>query len=520
MALNAKNTPDATSSDYDAMLPIWRKAETIMAGADAMRKAGGIQGNPYLPRFPNETTADYEYRRNNAKFTNIYGDILTNLAAKPFAEELQLVDGAPPRFRDLSEDIDGRGNNLHVFAASSFRDAINYGVDWILVDYTKPRPRRDGRPLSIAEERQQNLRPYWVSIPATRLIAVYTAMVRGREQVVHARVLEYAIRREEYLETFETRVRVFNREPVFEVLQDGTRTNVIVDYAPATYRVLQRVSSVRGRRSSSWETIDEGPISIGVIPLVPIITGTRDDGSWRIKPPLEDVADLQIEHFQQETALKSIKELTAFPTFAANGVSPPRDAAGNPVDVTVGPKSVLFAPPNPEGGAPGGWDIIEPSAESLRFLSEDIDKTEKQMREIGRQPLVASQMTVVQAGMNAQKANSAIQAWALGLKDALEQAWVFTAMWLGEEAQAPSVRVYNDFDAGLADDKGPTTLIEARKIGDLSQRTLWDEMRRRGILSPDFDPEVELERLTEEGPGDPTPTDQAAALGVDPAQAA
>jgi hypothetical protein len=48
-------------------------------------------------------------------------------------------------------------------------------------------------------------------------------------------------------------------------------------------------------------------------------------------------------------------------------------------------------------------------------------------------------MTVVQAGMNAQKANSAIQAWALGLKDALEQAFVFTALWLGEKT-SPSVR--------------------------------------------------------------------------------
>jgi hypothetical protein len=55
---------------------------------------------------------------------------------------------------------------------------------------------------------------------------------------------------------------------------------------------------------------------------------------------------MQIEEFQQESNLKSIKELTAFPMLAGNGVSPPdKRADGSEVIVPVGPRAVLFAPP-------------------------------------------------------------------------------------------------------------------------------------------------------------------------------
>ena len=175
-----KTTPDATSSDYDAMLPYWEMVSTILDGADAMRAAG----EKYLPKFPNETTEDYDYRRRNAKFTNVYADIVSNLAAKPFAEEVKLDEAAPERFQALAEDIDGRGNSLHVFASNTFFEGMNNAVDWIMVEFTKARPRTDGQPLSIADEKSQGLRPYWVHIPAQRMLAVYADVVGGKLQAV------------------------------------------------------------------------------------------------------------------------------------------------------------------------------------------------------------------------------------------------------------------------------------------------------------------------------------------------
>lgn len=503
-------TPDTVSSDYEAMEPYWTKVETILGGAAAMREAG----DTYLPKFPNETQADYDYRLENAKFTNIYADIVNTLASKPFGEEVGLTaDTASDALKALAEDIDGRGNHLHVFAEDCFFDGINNAIDWILVDYTKARSRSDGRPLSVAEEKQQGLRPYWVHIPAQRMLAVYTDVIRGKETFVHARILETQVERDGFGEVCIERVRVLNREPIYEQLQDGTVTDIVVDYGPPTFEVWQKKAKAGRNSAASWVIVESGPITLGEIPLVPFITGRRLGGSWRFIPPMQDAADLQVEHYQQETALKSIKELTAFPMLAGNGVAPAMDN-GKPAAVPVGPRAVLYAPPSGDSGQHGEWAFIEPSAESLKFLAESIEVTEKQLRELGRQPLMTtSGITVVAASFASQKASSVLKAWALGLKDAMEQAWKLTAKWLGDASQPTISWNLEDLDLALNDADGPTTLNEARKNGDLSQDTYWRELQRRSILSVDFDPDEERERLEEEMPD---PDDEAGLVGALP----
>lgn len=507
------STPETTSTDYDAMAPHWATVSTILQGAGAMR-AAGLQ---YLPQFPNETQPDYDYRRQNAKFSNIYADIVTTLAGKPFGDEVALVDGAPARIVALAEDIDGRGNNLHVFAAETFFDGVNDAISWIMVDYTRATPRTDGRRLSQADERAQGLRPYWVRIPASRMLAVYSDVVGGVEVITHARIREDLTMRDGFDEVSVERVRVLDRAPQYAVLEDDTVTDRIVGYAPATFTVYEKQVAKVGRRTKSdWQIVDQGEVTLGVIPLVPFITGKRLDGGWRFIPPLQGVADLQIEHYQQETALKSIKELTAFPMLAGNGVQPNLEG-GKVVAVPVGPKSVLYAPPNGENNAHGEWAFIEPSAESLKFLAEEVKATEDQMRELGRQPLSAtSGITVVAAAFASQKSTSILQAWALVLKDCLEQCLKLTADWLSESVKPEIDWNLEDLDLA-ADDSAPSTLMEARKNGDLSRETLWREFRRRGVLSSDFDADQEAKRLEEEAPNPDQEADlmAAAAASVD-----
>lgn len=500
-------TPETPSSDYEAMLATWTKVDKILDGQDAMRAAG----QDYLPKFPNETEADYEYRRANAKFTNIYRDIAENLSSKPFAEEVGLEDDASDQFEALAEDIDGRGNNLHVFASELFFGGVNYAVDWIFVDYTKARQRADGRPLSLADEKAQGLRPYWVRVPAKRMLAVYSDTVNGKETIVHARMRETVTRRAGWTEVSVDRIRVLDRAPI----PDPADPSQVVGYAPATFEVWEKQTSGSSRQSSAWRMVDSGPVTIGEIALVPFIVGQRKGAGWQFNLPLQGVADLQVEHYQAETALKHIKELTAFPMLAGNGVQPQmQDNA--PAPVPVGPQSVLYAPPimGTNSATHGEWKFIEPTAESLKFLASEVEVIEGQMRELGRQPLTATAgITVVTAALASQKASSAVQAWAMALKDALEQAFVFTAKWLNvADTEAPSVRVFTDFALEANDEKGPTSLMEARRNGDLSRRTLWAEYQRRGILSGDFDADAEEQALEEEAPDPDAALDLTGAL--------
>lgn len=483
-----KPKPDATSSDYNAMSDYWCAVDAILGGAKTMRAAG----QKYLPKFLQEDPVDYEFRRKNAKFTNVFRDLVENLAAKPFTEEVTVKDGtASDRIKTLVEDIDGKGNNLSVFAQSTFFTGIAYAITWILVDYTKGVPAQ----ATIAQEKALGARPYWVHIPAQRLLAIYSDVVGGVEIFTHARIKEDVMRRDGYGETTKKRVRVLNREPILDT--DGNA----VAYQPATWTLFEE-QSVENSPEKVWVPIENGDVTIGVIPLVPFTTGRRVGSGWTLAPSMQDCVDLQIELYQQESGLKNIKEATAFPMLSGDGVAPAMGPDNRPLPQAIGPKSVLYAPPR-EQGAVGKWNFIEPAATSLQFLAADIKETIQQLRELGRQPLTAQtgNLTVVTTAFAAQKGNSAIQAWALNLKDALETAFAITAKWL-EETQEAEVHIDTDFDVGLNDDKDRDTLVAMRAAGDLSQRTLWAEMRRRAILSPDFEADDEEEALLNEAPAD------------------
>jgi hypothetical protein len=495
---NSITSPATTSTDYDLMLPYWEKVETILDGQAAMRQAGPT----YLPQFPNESNADHAYRIANARFTNVYADIVTTLAAKPFAKEVGLAQGASPRIEALVDDIDGRGNSLHVFAGETFFEGLNNAIDWILVDYARTTPGQ-----TLADQRSSGARPYWVHIPAKRVLAVYTAVIDGAEQIVHFRMLETTTARDGFDEVTTNQVRIFDRAPIVRE-EDGQ----VIGYAPATFEVWEQQAATRRARSLQWVKVDEGSITLGVIPMVPFISGRRKGASWCFVPPMEGAADLQVELYQQETALKIAKETVAFPMLAGNGVTPPMKD-GAPVAVPVGPKAVLYAPPFSDSGQHGEWKYITTDAAGLKFLADEVKATETQLRELGRQPLLASAgITVMSAAYAAQKATTLLQSWALGLQDALEQALYLTARWLGE-AEGPAVEWnLDDLDLAMDDAVAPATLTTARQAGDLSQETYWGELKRRSILGPDFDPDEERQRLLDETPDPDADADREAAL--------
>lgn len=492
------NAPDKLSSDYVAMLDYWTRVRDLNNGTDAMRAAG----QAYLPKFENESQASYDDRVKWARFTNIYSDIVENIADRPFAKEVVISEGSE-RVKALAEDIDGQGNNFHKFAAEYFRNAMDYGIDWIFVDYTQTDATTldaNGkvRRKSVLEEKQSGARPYWMRVSALEMIAVYSAMIDGVEEFVHCRMRECYTERSGWEEIEVVQIRELNREIVFN--EDGKP----IGLGNATFRVWRQEFGVNasGRRTKSlvWNLIDEGEIAIGVIPIVPLVIGQRKGNTWRLVPAMKSVAYLQFEYYEQENGLKNIKKMTAFPMFSASGISPDKDEKGNPLPVNVGPRAVLYGPMS-DAGTPGRWEIIEPSATSMTFLKEDLKELGKEMRELGRQPLTQSsgQLTTTTTNVAAAKGTSAVQAWALDLKDSLELALFYTAMWMNETVE-PTVTVDIDFDHNSSDDQTFDAVQTMRKDGDLSQETLWEEAKRRKIVGDDFTIERERERLDAEMP--------------------
>lgn len=473
-----KTDPSQKSLDRQALDPHYVKVTAILGGTTEMRK----NAETYLPKLPDEPAKNYEFRKAHAKFTNVFADITEGLSQKPFAKEVQLSEDSDQQLWDLAEDIDGRGSDLNHMAGTIFNSGINYGLDWVLVEYANaPNANR-----TREQERLMGVRPYWVRYKAPQVLAIRSAVINGKEEFVHVRLQESNVAADQFSETRANRVRVIERQQTAPGVWGGP-----------TWKLWERQQQ-NGRPGSEWVMVDEGVYTIPVIPLVPFVCGRRMSG-WQVKPPMMDAADLQIELFQQESALKNIRALAGFPMLSGNGVTPELDESGNPKNVPVGPHVVLYAPPHAATGQAGSWAFVQPDPQLLVFLAQDIKDTIKELRELGRQPLTAQSgnLTVVTTAFAAQKGNAAIQSWALLLKNCLEQAMEYTAMWLNisDPAKAASVLVDTDFDLGLGDDDSFTHVREMRRDGDISRDAELAEAKRRGILSADFDPEEDAKLL-------------------------
>lgn len=460
--------------DSAAMLPYWNKVDDLLGGVDAMK----LQQTKYLPKFSDEEVTEYDFRLSVAKMTNIYSDIVESLAAKPFEEEITLVSGdkkaeVPEEIATFIEDVDGSGNNLTVFGATTFFNGINSAVDWILIDY----PVVDrSRIRTKADQKKAAIRPFWTHVLGRNVLEARSKTIDGKEVLTYARIFEPGK---------PDHIRVFER---------GDNSGLI------TWKLYEK------NKDGKFILTDEGALTIAVIPLVPFATGRRDGRAFKYEPPMKAAADLQEQLYRDETGLNFAKVMTAYPMLAANGIEPELDPATNkPKQLRVGANRVLYSRINAKTGTAGTWSYVEPSAQSLKFLKDDITETQQNLRELGRQPLTANSgnLTVITTAFAAGKAKSAVGQWALMLKDTLENALVITCMWLNitKETYDPEVNVYTEFDNFLDGGADLETLNKARENGDLSQETYWSELKRRKTLSPEFDAETERDRIAEEAPG-------------------
>ena len=465
------------SKDSVAMLPYWDQVDAIMGGIKGMREAC----EDYFPRFTDESTEDYNLRLRMTKMTNVFRDITEGLVAKPFEQSVMLVedetdqDTIPQTIKDFTWNVDGAGNNMTVFAANVFFNGTANAVDWIMIDM----PKRDPSIRSRADAERAGIRPYWSHVLARNVLEARSEM-RGNEEILkYIRILEPGD---------PDRVRVFERGE-----------NDVISWS--LYE--QRRNEETNRQEMML--IDSDTLSgIKTIPLIPFYTGRRRGRSWYFDPALSDAADLQVELYQQESGLKFAKTLTAFPMLAANGITPPVGQDGKAdYKIAVGPNRVLWGTPDPATGKVGNFTYVQPNAETLKFLAEDIAATIQMLRELGRQPLTAQSgnITVITAAVAAGKAKSAVKAWAYKLKDVLETALNLTAQWMSEDYEA-TVHVFTDFDDWMeADDLD--ALNSARERRDISAQTFWEELQRRGVLSSNFSAEREETRLLNEEPSEP-----------------
>jgi len=451
----------------------------LMAGTRQMRAAG----ETYLPKYDSETATSYANRLARAVLTNYFEDAVRNVSAMPFRRNVTLKD-ASPELEGIMADVDLNGNDLHKFASDVFEDSVVAGLGYIFVDYPKSSAiAPPGRKPTIADVKKSNARPYWVQVTAENVLSCYFSIHDdGKIRMVYARILE---------ETHD--------EPIPGVFTESVTRRVrelfFNDLGQPSWRLYRQ--SVNEKGEQTWVVDEEGVFTISRLPFVPVIAGRRrQDGT--VKPLFLDLGFKQIEHYQSSSDQRNILTASRFPILAVAGAKPEFKADEKPA---FGPYTLLFTE-----DAQGKWYWVEVQGTAIAQGQKDLEVLTDELRVMGLQPVIADTggVTATARSIDESRAHTSIEKAAINLNDALNQALALTEEWLGSESEA-TVTVNRDFGLSLTAKSEIDSLLKMRATGEISRETFWLEMKRRGVLNPDFDDEKEKLMIESESLGGDVP---------------
>lgn len=426
-----------------------------MGGTAAMRAAGAT----YLPPFTAEPRDAHQARIARSILFNAYRKTVADMTGRVFNKPLVLGDDVPKELREFAEDIDLTGRHLNQFAHAAFYDAIQPGIGFILVDMPILPPEMVGRKITKAEQKASGRRPYFVYLTVEQVIGWKSEVIDGAETLTQVRILENVTEPDgEWHEKQIEQVRVLE---------------------PTTWAVHRK--NDRGQ----WIEHDRGINTLGKITLVPIYLNRT--GFMTGSPPLADLADLNVAHWRSSSDQANILHVARVPILVGSGFE-------EADQIQVGASSMIRTT-NPAATL----KYVEHSGAAIGAGREELKDLEFQMQAMGLQLLVPQPAGQTATGeiRDDVKERSQLAMMATALGDAIEQALGYAAefMGLGEDAGG-SVVVNSDFGVTPAGDF--PMLLNAVNAGQISRQTFWSEMKRRGALADDFDPEVEADRVEAE----------------------
>lgn len=474
------NSPETTSTAYDIMLPAWSKIQTVLDGTEAMRRAG----ERFLPQHFGETDRSYQERLMRCTLLNLTKLTLNSWVGRPFSKPITFSD-VPPAIEPLFDNVDLLGNDIQVFARDWFADGLAKGFSHVYVDF--PRTDTTDRPRTLADDRTEGVRPHWVMYRPEQIIFADAEMVGGGEMLREVRIMEEVGERDGFAEAFQPQIRRIEMTDAGGVI------------------TLYRLKEPEKKDKREWVQFDQWSFSLPVIPLVTFYSSR--EAFMLSKPPLEDLVDLNIAHWQSTSDQRAVLTVARFPILSCAG------GTTDGKEIIIGPKKLLYSPdPNAK------FAYVEHGGRAIESGAKDLASLESSMAEYGAEFLKRRPggTTATQRTLDTAEATSPLQDMAIRFADALSQALSLTALWMKIQ-DGGMAEVFTDFSHGGGSPDELTALFNARKMRDVSRVAYLTEMKRRGVLSDGYDIEADgllLEEealamnpvdLSEEGDGDMPP---------------
>ena len=401
------------------MMKGWEIMKAVTEGTDYLR----TNSETFLPLEPREDYDAYLARVNRAVFSPFTQRLIRAATGLVLRKPITLT-GDPYWTEMFKMDVDGRKSDLDEYARRLLMCSLTYGQSHILVDYPAP-----SGAVSLAEERQQNRRPYWIEIDPNNLYGWRLDRESNYGNLIQVRLGEKAV-----LPDGQFGEKVFDQVRVIE---------------PGSYRVFRKKEQIEemydvsdgssvgsfeaGSSDKDYKQVESGEFSLGEIPLVTIYSGKTDN--LVSKPPLLDIAYLNIAHFQRQADLIHSLHVASQPMLVMEGYD------DQTKDLAI---SVNYAMATQPGNK---IYYVEPASSAFEAQSAEIKELQMQMATLGISTL--SQQKFVAESADARRldrvdTNSMLAMVSMELEQKLQKAFNLSAQYVGIEP--PEVKISRDFD--------------------------------------------------------------------------
>jgi hypothetical protein len=441
------------SSAVEKMARAWDVVGPLLEGTTAMRE----KSTALLPKWPRETPENYAARLSSATLYPAYARTVSTLAGKPFSRPVTLSEDMDEQIKTLLENVDREGRNLDAFSAELLECALGYGMAHILVDYpVAPKTR------TKAQEQELSLRPYMVLVRPTQLLGW---RIEDTGRLVLLRYMEKV------------------------TVDDGDYGAKEIDQirvlTPGKWELWRKTEDVK-QTQGIWTLHASGATTMQDIPFVTVYG--RRVGNMVSRPPMMELAHLNVKHWQSQSDQDNIMHIARVPILTVAGVNDTFELVLGSNSAVKLPVGATMAYTEHSGNAIGAGKI------SLDDLKEEMRQSGAEMMSVRPGPT-----TRIEAAGDASSSMSDLQRVVLGAEDQLDVAIKYMGQWIGVE-KTGNVTLFNDFGVLASAETSASIIMQAGTAGVLSKQTTFDELKRRGMVSPDIDWNDEQERLSEEGP--------------------
>ena len=435
-------SPFVRSLDAIAMMANWSAMAAVTNGTEYLRD----QCEKYLPQEPREDDDAYQTRVDRSVLSP-YTSRLIETAAGAILRKPIHIEG-DPYWLELAENIDGIGSNINEYARRALVSSLTYGHSAILVDYPAAMGARN-----LAEERAQGRRPYFIHVDAPQIWGWRQESTMPGSPLTQVRIHEYTTRPlndfgEEQIE--QMRVIYPGRYDLYTLGQD------VVEFSST------------------------GAYSLDTIPMVPIYSNRR--GMLRSLPPLLDIANLNITHYQRQADLIHALHIAAMPTLVLEGWD---DTTGS---ATMGVNYAIAMQPGNKAY------YVQADATSFSAQMDELQSLEQQMSTLGVTKLFGQKFVAESAEakrIDQAQSNSVLAIVSQELESALNQAFRLAARYV--DIEPPVVTLDRDFDYYRLIGQDVAVLTQLNELGKLSDTTLLEILRRGEILPDNVDISNEIQ---------------------------